>query len=166
MPLYNGMSGSTGAEEYLRVLRVMDAYLAGPATSARWTSFWDNRTAFWPTEVLHQDYIVGGGEANTAAGWYAYIRRLHGSTRNTSTGGTFGVFGLPTDTWRDFTTQIDTAIAAESTVNDNGLGDIVYAVFISTVSNFQDGEGKDLLAAWAATTFVQESTVGSAAGSS
>ena len=153
------MGGSTGVAAAIRVSLVIDRWLTGPATSAAWTSIWDVRTAVFTEDMLPQDYIIGGGEANTPLGWFAYYRRLLGSTRNTSSGGTFNIFGIPDEVWTDFSTRVDTAIAAESTANDNGIGDIVYNILVSTLVNYQDGSGKGLLSAWAATTLVQESTV-------
>ena len=158
MSLFNGMSGSTGVAAAIRVSLTIDRWLAGPATSAAFITIWDNRTAIFREDSLPQDYIVGGGEANTPLGWFAYYRRLLGSTRNTSSGGTFSVLGLPDAVWTDFSTRVDTAVAAETTVNDNGIGDIVYNILVSTLIDYQDGTGKGLLSAWAATTLTQEST--------
>jgi len=157
-PLFHGMSGSTGVAAAIRVSLVIDRWLTGPATSAAWTNLWDNRTALFREDTLDQSYQIGGGETNTPLGYFAFYRRLVGSTRNTSSGGKFGILGLPEAVWDDFSTRVDTAIAAESTANDNGIGDIVYNILVSTLVNYQDGTGKGLLSAWAATTLTQEST--------
>jgi len=154
-PRFHGMTGSTGALEAMRVLKVIDLWMVSDQTSAAWTSYWDNRDTMFREDTLHQDYIVGGGESNNTTGWYAYNRRLVGSTRNTSSGGEFGILGLPEDLWRDFSTRVP--VSGETTLTDNARGDHVFAVLISTVVDYQ-AEGKFLLAAWAATS--QTSNVG------
>ena len=161
MPLFNGMTGSTGVAAALRIERVIDLFRALPAgrqTSAVWTNLWDNRVANFPEDGLDQSYIIGGGEDNTPLGWFAYYRRLLGSTRNTSSGGTFSILGLPDPIWSDLSTIVDTAVAAETTVNDNGIGDIVFYIINNSTRSYLDGPAKGLLASWAATTLVQEST--------
>ena len=161
MPLFNGMTGSTGAASALRIEKVIDRFRVLPSgrqTSAAWTDLYDNRVAYFPEDGLDQAYIIGGGEANTPLGYFAFYRRLLGSTRNTSSGGTFSVLGLPDPIWSDLSTIVDTAIAAETTVNDNGIGDIVFYIISNSTVNYLDGAAKATLAAWAATTLVQEST--------
>ncbi len=150
MPLFQGMSGSTGAMEAQRIERVIDRWEASDQTSVSWATFWDNRDTYWREDLVRQDYIIGGGEANATTGWYQYWRRLVGSTRNTSTGGTFSVLGLPNAVWLDFSTRVP--VAGETTLTDNARGDHVYAVIISTVVDYLAGDGRGLLAAWAATS--------------
>ena len=156
-PLYHGYSGSTGTLEAMRVQKVIDLWIGSDQTSASWVNFWDNRDTFFREDTLHQNYVIGGGEANTPAGWYQYWRRLVGSTRNTSSGGRLNVLGLPNAIWRDFSTRVP--VSVETTLTDNARGDHVYAVLRSTVANYQSGDGRGLLAAWAATS--QTSNVGS-----
>lgn len=156
-PLYHGYSGSTGTMEAMRVQKVMDLWTASDQTSVSWANFWNNRDTFFREDTLHQNYVIGGGEANTPAGWYQYWRRLVGSTRNTSSGGRLNVLGLPNAVWRDFSTRVP--VSGETTLTDNAIGDHVYAVLRSTVANYQSGDGRGLLAAWAATS--QTSNVGS-----
>ena len=151
MPLFHGQSGSTGAMEAQRVKLVMDRWLVSDQTSAAWTSYWDNRDTYWREDVVPQDYVIGGGESNTPTGFFAYYRRLAGSTFNTSTRGTLMTgLTLPSEVWRDFSTRVP--VSGETTLTDNARGDHVYAILISTVVNYRDGLGKELLASWAATS--------------
>ncbi len=97
-------SGSEGYTSASRVRKVMDEFYGRPIesqTSAVFASIWSSRA------TVHLDvelpYIIGGGEDTlTAAGWWAYIKRLHGSTHNTSTKSAGGILSLPDPVWRNF----------------------------------------------------------------
>ena len=108
------------------------------------------------------DYVIGGGEENSAAGWLAYMQRLLISTANTSTRGILGTLGLPSPVWIDFVAHW-TALKAESTHN-SGVGDAnqgrrVYefitggGVGASSLGErlyADEGQHRELLAAWGA----------------
>lgn len=161
-------SGSTGYTSAARVKAVIDEFFTRPEahqTSAVFAGIWSSRVA------AHRDvplpYIIGGGEANSAAGWWAYIRRLHGSTRNTSTKSLTGQLGLPGDVWNTFVVDLAIMNALSTLVfmdgtTDSDVGVRVQQFLMSDAidsDKYRRGGYREILEAW--------SVVGStAAGSS
>jgi len=150
-------SGSTGYTSAARVKAVIDEFFTRPEgsqTSAVFASIWSSRVA------AHRDvplpYIVGGGEANSAAGWWAYIRRLHGSTRNTSTKSLTGQLGLPADVWTQF--ALDHAALKADTTHNDGASDVlqgkrIYEFLVSAAidsDKYKGGNYREILEAWGA----------------
>ena len=118
-------------------------------------SIWSSRAAAHLDVAL--PYIIGGGEdTQTAAGWYQYLRRLHGSTYNTSTKSNSGVFALPSPVWSQFVVDMD-ALEAATTHNDGASdalqGKRVHEFLESDAinsANYRSGQGRELLEAWGA----------------
>ena len=151
-------SGSVGYTSAARVKAVIDEFYSRPVgsqTSAVFANIWSSRA------VHHLDvplsYIIGGGEdTETAAGWWAYIKRLHGSTHNTSTKSAGGILSLPDPVWRTFLTD-RTALIAVTSHNDGASdalqGKRVHEFMESTSINsakYKDGQYRELLEAWGA----------------
>lgn len=150
-------SGSVGYTSASRVKKVIDEFYGRPLesqTSAVFASIWSSRA------VTHLDvelpYLIGGGEdTQTALGWYQYVRRLHGSTYNTSTKSNSGVFAVP-DFWLEFVADMD-ALEAATTHND-GASDVLqgkrlYEFLVSTEidsDKYRRGQHRELIEAWAA----------------
>lgn len=152
-------SGSSGYTSAARVKAVIDTFFDLPGdsqTSAVFADLWSVRTNHYiDVEV---PYIIGGGEENSAGGWWAYLRRLHGSTYNTSTKSQGGVLGLPSAVWSQFVLDL-ASLNAETTVvfpdgtTDADHGKRVYAFLESTViesSKYRAGQERELLEAWGA----------------
>ena len=142
-------TGSTGVEHAARAEAVINEFYQKPLadqTSAAFANLWSSRTVHWLD--IKNDHVVGGGEANSAAGWWAYMKRLHGSTRNTSSGGTYSILGLPTTVYTRFTSN-------HSSLTEDGTGDVqqgkrVYE-FLQMSTEYRHGQLKEILCAWAAT---------------
>ena len=149
-------SGSTGFENAARSKAVIDTFFDLPIesqTSAVFANLWSVRSTLYID--VRADYIIGGGEANTAAGWWAYLRRLHGSTYNTSTKSAGGILALPSAVWTNFVAD-RVALAAVSTHTDGTTdadhGRRVYEFLVSTTINserYRSGQYRELLEAWA-----------------
>lgn len=151
-------SGSTGWTSAYRVGKVIDFFLGLPTsgqTSARFANLWSSRAVDWAEASLW--YIIPSDEGNSAAGWSSYIYRLHGSTRNVSSGGTYGVLGNPDAVITQF--RADRAALSSETTHTNGTTDAdhgrrMYEFLVSTViSNSKYREGnqyREILVAWGA----------------
>ncbi len=148
--LYGGSTGQTSAE---RVERTIEAYYRLPLNSQTSATF----ANLWSSRAVHQlevrlDYIIGGGEAQTAAGWMAYLQRVLISTANTSTQGKLGTLGLPLPVWTDFVTD-HAARKADSTHNSGATdalqGKRVYE-FLTVDSKWRTGTHREFLSAWGA----------------
>ena len=156
MPLYHS-AGSTGYTSAARVERLIDHFYSLPVasqTSATFANFWSSRAVHYLD--LPTDYIIPE-EANTAAGWLAYVKRLHNSTANTSTRGVFGTLALPSPVWRDFLADRSTLQAVTSAITgvaDGDTGRRLYQFLASTVIDNaryrRGGQYRELLVAWAA----------------
>jgi hypothetical protein len=148
--LYGGSTGQTSAE---RVERTIEAFYRLPLnsqTSAEFANAWTSRLQRQREARL--DYIIGGGEAQSAAGWMAYLQRVLISTANTSTQGRLGTLGLPNPVWTDFVAD-HAARKADSTHNSGATdvlqGKRVYE-FLVADSKWQSGTYREFLSAWAA----------------
>ena len=151
--------GSTGYSSASRIRSVVEHFLALPSasqTSARFADMWSSRAVTF-LDVEDLTYIVGGGEGNTAAGWSSYVYRLYGSTRNTSSGGTFGVRGLPDRPYLEFLvdrTALQAATTAIDGVADAAQGRRLYQFLVSsaiTTGRYnRGGPHQEILLAWAA----------------
>ncbi len=148
-------SGSTGYIGAARVKLVMDEFYSRPVhsqTSAVFASIWSSRNSVYLDVPL--PYIIGGGEADSADGWWGYLRRLHGSTLNTSTRSNSGRLGLPSDAWVTF--SADWALLKAETTHVSGTTDAdhgrrVYQFLVSAVidsNKYRHGEYRELLEAW------------------
>jgi hypothetical protein len=150
-------SGSSGYTSVARVKAVIDTFYSLPEesqTSAIFANLWTVRTTQYLDIPL--PYIIGGGEANSAEGWWAYLRRLHGSTYNTSTKSVSGVLGLPSPTWTNFVSDRATLAALTTHVSgttDADHGRRVYEFLMSTdieSEKYHSGQYRELLEAWGA----------------
>ena len=148
--LYGGSTGQTSAE---RVERTIEAFYRLPLnsqTSATFANLWSSR-AVHQLEVRN-DYIIGGGESQDAAGWMAYLQRVLISTANTSTKGRLGTLGLPHPVWTDFVTD-HAARKADSTHNSGATdvlqGKRIYEFLVSD-NKWQSGTYREFLSAWGA----------------
>lgn len=153
-----GFSGSTGVTSAWRIDKVVDFFFGLPTsgqTSAKFATLWSSRAADWPEPEFW--YEIPSDEGDTAAGWSSYIYRLHGSTRNTSSGGTYGIRGNPDAVITQFRAD-RTALAAESShtngTTDTDHGRRTYEFLVSAAiisSNYRaGGQYRELLVAWAA----------------
>ena len=154
----DNFSGSTGVTSAWRIDKVIDFFLGLPTsgqTSAKFDTLWSSRAADWFEVELW--YQIPSDEGNTAAGWSSFIYRLHGSTRNTSSGGVYGIKGNPDAVITQFRAD-RTALAAE-TSHTNGTTDAdhgrrVYEFLVSPVigsSRYRaGGQYREILVAWAA----------------
>jgi hypothetical protein len=154
--LYGGSTGQTSAE---RIERTIEAFYRLPLNSQSSGTF----ANLWSSRAVHQrevrnDYIIGGGEAQTAAGWMAYLQRVLISTANTSTQGRLGTLGLPHPVWTDFVSDHGT-LAAQTTLvfidgtTDADQGRRVWAFLNSTLINsakWRTGTHREFLSAWGA----------------
>jgi len=149
-------SGSKGYTSAARVKAAIDEFYGRPLesqTSAVFASIWSSRAAAHIDVSL--PYIIGGGEADSASGWFAYLSRLHGSTRNTSTKSQSGVLGLPSPVWTQFVsdlTLLATASTHEHGTTDADHGRRVYQFMVSTIidsDKYKRGQYRELLEAWA-----------------
>ena len=152
-------SGSSGYTSASRIRSVVEHFLALPSasqTSGRFANMWSSRAVdFLDPEDL--TYIIGGGEGNSAAGWSSYVYRLYGSTRNSSSGGGFAVFGLPDAPYREFLadrTVLQAATTAINGVTDADQGRRLYQFLVSTLVAInrynRGGSHQEILIAWAA----------------
>lgn len=153
---WGGSSGYTSAS---RIRAVIEHFLVLPEaaqTSARFADMWSSRAVTFldPPDLT---YIIGGGEENTAAGWLAYVQRLHLSTANTSTRGSMGTLGLPSQIWTDFLADRSTLQGVTSAITgvaDADTGRRLYQFLVSTVIDSakyrRGGQNRELLVAWAA----------------
>jgi len=148
-------TGSTGYTSAARAKLVIREFFARPIesqTSAVFASIWSSRSNISGVEL---PYIIGGGEANSADGWWSYLRRLHGSTYNTSTRSAGGILGLPSTTWLQFVSDRATLAALSTHVSgttDADHGRRVYEFLVSTAINsskYHYGIYRELLEAWA-----------------
>lgn len=155
--LYGGSTGQTSAE---RVERTIEAFYRLPLnsqTSAEFANAWTSRLQ--RQREVRRDYIIGGGEAQSAAGWMAYLQRVLISTANTSTQGRLGTLGLPLIVWTDFVDD-HAALKLESTHN-SGAGDVaqgqrVYEFTESTAidsTKWRGGGHREFLSAWGCRRF-------------
>ena len=158
-------SGSTGYTSAARIRAVIEEYYVIPQFSvttgalldADFSSRWSSRAITYRDISL--PYIIGGGEDNSAAGWWAYLQRLHCSTLNTSTRSMSGNLGLPAEIWKNWTADL-LALNALSTLEfpdgnttDSDIGRRVARFYMSSVveaSRYWRGEYVELLSAWAA----------------
>jgi len=149
-------TGSTGYTSASRVKLVIDEFFARPLesqTSAVFASIWSSRASI-PDVSL--PYLIGGGEPNNSSGWWSYVKRLHGSTYNTSTRSAGGVLGLPSPAWTQFVADRATLAALSTHVSgttDSDHGRRVYEFLVSTSINskkYHSGVYRELLEAWAA----------------
>jgi hypothetical protein len=152
--LYGGSTGQTSAE---RIERTIEAFYKLPLNSQSSGTF----ANLWTSRAAHQrevrlDYIIGGGEAQSAAGWMAYLQRVLISTANTSTQGRLGTLGLPHPVWTDFVADHAT-LKAESThesgTTDADQGRRVYEFLVSTAiesNKWRTGTHREFLSAWGA----------------
>ena len=155
----NTWGGSSGYTSASRTRSVIEHFLALPnasQTSARFADMWSSRAVTF-LDVEDLTYIIGGGEADTATGWSSYVYRLYGSTRNTSSGGTLGVRGLPDQPYRDFLvdrTALQAATSAIDGVTDAAQGRRLYQFLVSTLvasgRYTRGGPHQEILIAWAA----------------
>jgi hypothetical protein len=150
-------SGSTGYTSAWRVERVIERFFlekSSNQTSAAFAAKWSSRAVDW--REPHLDYIIGGGEANTADGWYQYMRRVHISTANTSTQGSLGTLSLPGQEWRDFAADHAVLTALSTTIYPDGTTDAdhgrrVYQFLVSSAiasAKWRTGTYRELLSAW------------------
>src|SRR3990167_10774524 len=120
MSRWGGSSGYTSASRIRATIERFFALPAASQTSARFANMWSSRAVEFldPPDL---SYIIGGGEGNSAAGWSSYVYRLYGSTRNSSSGGDFAVFGLPDAPYREF--LADRTVLQAATTAINGVTD-------------------------------------------
>ena len=152
---WGGSSGYTSAS---RIESLITHFLTLPdasQTSATWSNMWSSRAVLYLDPALW--YIIGGGEANSAAGWLAYVQRLHLSTANTSTRGSLGTLDLPSPVWTDFLadrTLLQAATSAITGTADADTGRRLYQFLVSTVIDSakyrRGGQNRELLVAWIA----------------
>ena len=151
-------SGSVGYTSASRVKKIIDEFYGRPLgsqTSAAFASIWSSRA------TVHLDvelpYVIGGGEdTQSALGWYQYLRRLHGSTYNTSTRSNSGVLALPSPVWSQFVVDMDILEAA--TTHNDGASDAlqgkrVHEFLESGAINsakYRNTQYRELLEAWGA----------------
>lgn len=157
MPSYHS-GGSTGFTSAARIERLLEHFFSLPVasqTSATFANLWSSRAVHYLD--IATDYLIGGGEANTAAGWLAYMARVHFSTGNTSTRSASGVLGLPSPVWTDFLadrTTLQAVTSAITGVADADTGRRLYQFLVSTVidsAKYRRGsQNRELLMAWAA----------------
>ena|SRR3990167_7681878 len=151
-------SGSTGLTSAWRIDKLIDFFVGLPTsgqTSAKFATLWSSRASDWAEAEFW--YQIPSDEDNSAAGWSSYIYRLHGSTRNTSSGGVYGIRGLPDQVFQDFEADLAT-LKAESTHTDGTTdadhGRRVYEFLVSVAivsSKYRPGgQYKEILTAWAA----------------
>jgi hypothetical protein len=150
--------GSSGQTSAARIGLLIDTFLSLPVasqTSQAFATLWTNRSTLYLDVPL--DYIIGGGEGNSASGWSSYVYRLFGSTRNTSSGGTYAIRGLPDQPMRDFRadrTVLQAATSAISGTGDAAQGQRLYQFLVSTVITTgrynRGGSHQEILIAWAA----------------
>jgi hypothetical protein len=152
-------SGSSGYTSASRIRSVVEHFLVLPSasqTSARFAEMWSSRAVEFldPPDL---SYIIGGGEGNSASGWSSYVYRLYGSTRNTSSGGTYAIRGLPDQPMRDFRadrTVLQAATSAISGTGDAAQGQRLYQFLVSsaiTTGRYnRGGPHQEILLAWAA----------------
>src|SRR3990172_1857409 len=152
---WGGSSGYTSAS---RIRATIDHFLTLPVasqTSARFADLWSSRAIHYldPPDLT---YIIPE-EGNTAAGWSSYVYRLYGSTRNTSSGGIFGVRGLPDLPYLEFLvdrTALQAATTAIDGVADAAQGRRLYQFLVSsaiTTGRYnRGGPHQEILLAWAA----------------
>ena len=153
-------SGSTGYTSAARVKKVIDEFYSRPEesqTSAVFASIWSSRATVYIDVPL--PYEIGGGEADSAAGWWAYIRRLHDSTINTSTKSNSGRFGLPSPVWTAFTQDLvvlnalSTNTFPDGATTDADVGRRVQQFLMSAAidsDKYRRGQYREMLEAWAA----------------
>ena len=151
-------SGSDGYTSVARIKAMIDEFYNRPSinqTSAVFANLWSSRAVHHLDVSV--DYIIGGGEdTSVSSGWWAYLRRLHGSTYNTSTKSVGGILGLPDDVWADFV--VDRATLAAATSHTDGTTDAdhgrrVYEFLVSAAIDspkYHRGQYRELLEAWAA----------------
>ena len=157
MPITYG-SGSTGYTSASRISQLLNFWFTLPEvsrTSARFTDLWSSRGVHYLDTEL--PYEIGGGETNSAGGWSSYVNRLHGSSRNLSSGGSFNVFGLPDNTYLEFLadrTLLQAQSSAIATTVDAAVGRRLYQFLVSTVIDntryTRGGQHQELLIAWSA----------------
>lgn len=157
MPVSYG-SGSSGYTSASRIVQLLNFWFDLPEasrTSARFANLWSSRDVHYLDTEL--PYEIGGGENNSAAGWSSYVNRLHGSSRNLSSGGSFNVFGLPDDTYKEFLSDRTLLQAQSSAINttaDAAVGRRLYQFLVSTVIDnsryTRGGQHQELLIAWSA----------------
>ena len=148
--LYGGSTGQTSAE---RIERTIEAFYRLPINSQTSGTF----ANLWSSRAVHQlevrnDYIIGGGESQDAAGWMAYLQRVLISTANTSTRGRLGTLGLPHPVWINFVAD-HAARKADSTHN-SGASDILQGKrvyeFLTADIKWRTGTHREFLSAWGA----------------
>ena len=150
-------SGSSGYTSAYRIGKVLDQFLALPSagqTSAKFANLWSSRATDWAEVELWYQIPE---EGNSAAGWSSFIYRLHGSTRNTSSGGVYGILGLPDAVITQFKADRITLAAATSHTNgttdaDHGrrIFEFLVSALIATSNYRVGGQAQELLIAWAA----------------
>src|SRR3990167_110365 len=150
--------GSTGYTSASRIRATIERFLTLPEasqTSARFANMWSSRAVEFldPPDLT---YIIPE-EDNSAAGWSSYVYRLYGSTRNTSSGGVFGIRGLPDQPYRDFLADRITLQAATSAISgtaDADQGRRLYQFLVSsaiTTGRYnRGGSHQEILIAWSA----------------
>jgi len=150
--------GSTGYTSASRIRATIERFLTLPEasqTSARFANMWSSRAVEFldPPDLT---YIIPE-EGDSAAGWSSYVNRLYGSTRNTSSGGVFGIRGLPDQPYRDFLADRITLQAATSAISgaaDADQGRRLYQFLVSsaiTTGRYnRGGNHQEILISWAA----------------
>ena len=157
MPVTYG-SGSAGYTSASRIVQLLNFWFTLPEasrTSARFTDLWSSRGVHYLDTEL--PYEIGGGEGDSATGWSSYVYRLHGASRNLSSGGSFSVFGLPDDTYREFLSDRTLLQAQTSAINTTADADVGRRLYQFLVSSLIDntrytrgGQHQELLIAWSA----------------
>jgi len=152
---WGGSSGYTSAS---RIRATIDHFLTLPVasqTSARFADLWSSRAVHYldPPDLT---YIIPE-EGNSAAGWSSYVYRLYGSTRNTSSGGVYGIRGLPDQPYRDFLADriiLQAATSAITGTADADQGRRLYQFLVSsaiTTGRYnRGGSHQEILIAWSA----------------
>ena len=149
--------GSTGSLSALRINSLISKwFIPGRPnpTSAQWTDAWTSRAV--SEEEVELPYPIAGGNANTAAGWYGYVRDLVGSTRTISSGTNTGI---PGQAFRDLSTDVVGLDPSGTSDVDNGQR--TYNLLVSTRGPLYlaaGGAHRMLMCAWAA---VGSSAIGS-----
>ena len=153
---WSGSSGYTSASRAQAVIETFFSLPEASQTSARFANLWSSRAVHY-LDVPDLTYAIGGGEANSAAGWLAYVQRLHLSTANTSTRGSLGTLDLPSPVWTDFLadrTLLQAATSAATGTADADTGRRLYQFLVSTVIDSakyrRGGQNRELLVAWSA----------------
>ena len=137
----------------MRINATVDRWIGGrgsgsiTGSSAEWQTAWNNRAV---ADVdLSLDYIVGYSNANSAAGYYSFIRDCNRSTANQSSGAA-QLRGIPSQAWRNFVT--DRAAMTENGATDAAQGRRVYELLTGTrgADYRHPGSGaREILCAWA-----------------